>query len=112
MNDPEIILVVTTLDSIRDAKNLSRMLVNEKLCACVQIEQVKSLFEWEGKLSEEAEIRLTIKSVSENYEAIESAILEMHPYELPEIISIPVNHCYRPFSEWIADQSDQNTEEE
>ena len=112
MVEPEIILVITTLDSIRDAKNLSRTLVNEKLCACVQIEQVKSLFEWEGKLSEEAEIRLTIKTVSENYEAIESVILEMHPYELPEIISIPVNNSYRPFSEWVADQSDQNTEEE
>ena len=49
MQEPEIILVITTLDSIREAKNLSRILINEKLCACVQIEQVKSLFEWEGK---------------------------------------------------------------
>jgi periplasmic divalent cation tolerance protein len=110
MNEPEIILIMTTLDSIRDAKNLSKTLINEKLCACVQMEQIKSIFEWEGKLSEESEIRLTIKSISENYEAIESVILELHPYELPEIVSLPIQQCYRPFAEWVADQSDQNIE--
>ncbi len=112
MDEPEIILVITTLDSIRDAKNLSKTLVSEKLCACVQIEQVKSIFEWEGKLSEESEIRLTIKSISENYEAIEAVILELHPYELPEIISIPTHNVYRPFAEWVADQSDQNSDQD
>ncbi|OUT98424.1 MAG: hypothetical protein CBC01_03380 [Betaproteobacteria bacterium TMED41] len=111
MDTPEIILVITTLDSIRDAKNLSKTLMNEKLCACVQMEQIKSIFEWEGKLSEESEIRLTIKSISENYEAIESVILDLHPYELPEITSIPVLDCYRPYAEWVADESDQNVDE-
>ncbi|OUW00604.1 MAG: hypothetical protein CBD16_06320 [Betaproteobacteria bacterium TMED156] len=110
MSDPEIILIVTTLDSIRDARELSRTLVSEKLCACIQIEQVKSIFEWEGRISEESEVRLTIKSIAENYEDIESVILEFHPYELPEIISIPVLNVYRPFAEWVADQSEQDYE--
>ncbi len=111
MNEPEIILIFTTLDSIRDAKSLSKLLINEKLCACVHMEQIKSVFEWEGKLSEESEIRLTIKSISDNYDTIEAIILENHPYELPEILSIPTHNCYRPFAEWVADQSDQDLEE-
>ena len=110
MEMPEIIFVFTTLDSIRDAKNLSKLLVDEKLCACVQIEQVKSVFEWEGKVSEESEIRLTIKSISENYELIEALILEEHPYELSEIVSIPANNSYRPFAEWVADQSNNESD--
>ena len=111
MDEPTIILVVTTLDSIRDAKNLAKTLISEKLCACIQIEQVKSIFEWEGKMSEESEIRLTIKSVEENYGSIESVILELHPYELPEVICITRLSVYRPFAEWVADQSDQNNED-
>ncbi len=103
--DTEILFISTTVDSIKEARSIAKLLVEEKLCACVQIDQVRSIYNWDDEITEELESRLTIKTVVENYEIIESRLLEIHPYDLPEIISVPTIFCYKPFADWIVDQS-------
>ena len=100
-SESDIIIVFTTVDSVRDARSIARMLVEEGLAACVQIDQVRSVFEWDDVVDENLEFKMSIKTISENFSAIEEKILEVHPYELPEIISIPVVHSYGPFADWV-----------
>ena len=64
--DAEILFISTTVDSIKEARSIARLLVEERLCACVQIDQVRSIYNWDDEISEELESRLTIKTVVEN----------------------------------------------
>ena len=109
--DSEIIFVCTTVDSIKEARSIAKLLVEEKLCACVQIDQIRSIYNWEDEITEELESRLTIKTVADNYEIIEARLLEVHPYDLPEIVSIPTIFCYGPFAKWIGDHCKDLDEE-
>ena len=102
--DTEILFISTTVDSIKEARSIAKLLVEEKLCACVQIDQVRSIYDWNDEITEELESRLTIKTIAENYEIIESRLLEVHPYDLPEIVSVPTVFCYGPFANWITGQ--------
>jgi periplasmic divalent cation tolerance protein len=73
------------------AKSIATELLNQKLVACVQVSQpVKSIYYWEGKVEEATEIIVQLKTFSIYWQAIESKILELHPYSVPEIIATPV----------------------
>ena len=62
----DLIVVCTTVDSIKEARSISRILVEEKLAACIQINQVRSIFEWEDEVDESLEFKLSIKTVKKN----------------------------------------------
>ena len=100
----DLIVVCTTVDSIKEARSISKILVEENLAACIQIDQVRSLFEWEGEVDENLEFRISIKTVADNYEYVEEKLLEVHPYDLPEIISLPIVYAYGPYAEWVDNQ--------
>ena len=106
----DLIVVCTTVDSIKEARSISRILVEENLAACIQINQVRSIFEWEDEVDESLEFKLSIKTVADNYERIEEKLLEVHPYDLPEIISLPVMYAYGPYAEWVDNQCGENEE--
>ena len=104
----DLIVVCTTVDSIKEARSISKILVEENLAACVQIDQVRSIFEWEDEVDEALEFRISIKTVADNYDQVEEKLLEIHPYELPEIISLPIVHAYVPYAEWVDNQCGEN----
>ena len=106
----DLIVVCTTVDSIKEARSISRVLVEEKLAACIQINQIRSIFEWEDEVDESLEFKLSIKTVADNYERIEEKLLEVHPYDLPEIISVPIMYAYSPYAEWVDNQCGENEE--
>jgi len=106
----DLIVVCTTVDSIKEARSISRILVEENLAACIQINQVRSIFEWEDEVDETLEFKLSIKTVADNYERIEEKLLEVHPYDLPEIISVPIMYAYGPYAEWVDNQCGENEE--
>jgi periplasmic divalent cation tolerance protein len=106
----DLIVVCTTVDSIKEARSISRILVEENLAACIQINQVRSIFEWEDEVDESLEFKLSIKTVADNYERIEEKLLEVHPYDLPEIISVPIMYAYGPYAEWVDNQCGENEE--
>lgn len=98
----DIIAVLTTTDSIEQARAISAALVERKLAACVQVSSVESCYSWDGAIQNDQEFRLLIKTTKARYEDVQSAILQLHSYDLPAIVAIEFTHAYPPFAEWIA----------
>lgn len=80
---------------------IARALVEEKLAACVNISQVRSYFLWDGRLSDEREELMIIKTEKSLEDKIKSRIKELHPYELPEIIAVPIVGGDERYLDWI-----------
>ena len=99
------IAVFTTVDSEEQARKIAAALVDRKLAACVQVSSIESFYTWEGATQDEAEYRLMIKTVAERYAAVEAAIVELHPYELPAIYAVDLPRVYAPYAEWVSDNS-------
>lgn len=84
------ILVLTTVGSRDQAAAIAGALVAERLAACVQIAPIESWYRWQGAVEQAAEYRLHIKTTADVAPAAEARIRALHPYELPEIVTIPV----------------------
>jgi periplasmic divalent cation tolerance protein len=85
--DLDILTVTTTVGSLDDAKRLARDIVERHLAACVQLEPIAaSLYQWEGRLCEDPEVRLSIKTLPHLRSALEALFAEAHPYELPQFL--------------------------
>ena len=105
-NTAKHILVITTCPGTISAKKIAQDLVTEKLAACVNIiPGVQSFFSWVGKVDSANEHMLIIKTVSDNYDALERHIKKVHPYELPEIIAVPIEAGLTAYLEWISKNS-------
>jgi periplasmic divalent cation tolerance protein len=97
-------VVVTTVGTEDEANRLARELVSRRHAGCVNILPVaRSVYRWQGKVCEDSEFLLIIKSTAEEYPAIEVAIRELHSYELPEILSFQVSDGEPGFLKWIAE---------
>jgi periplasmic divalent cation tolerance protein len=100
---PEAIVVLCTIPEDFDALGLASELVERSLAACVQIGPgVTSVYRWQGALEKSAEKILLIKSRSELFGALLAAIKARHPYEVPEIVALPVSAGHAPYLEWLA----------
>ena len=100
-----VIAVFTNLPDSASAFNLARALVERRLAACVNVlAPATSFYRWEGRLHEEAETPLMVKTTRERYPEVEAAIRELHPYELPEIIALPVERGLEKYLGWVADE--------
>lgn len=98
-----VIAVLTNLPDSASAFNLARALVERRLAACVNVlAPATSFYRWEGRLQQEQETPLLIKSTTEAYDELERAIRELHPYELPEIIALPVERGLEKYLGWVA----------
>ena len=96
------ILVLTSCPGTITAKKIANTLVMERLAACVQIiPGVQSYFHWVGKVDNKEEVLLLIKATSGGYKALEKKIKALHPYELPEIISVPISGGFDKYLDWI-----------
>jgi periplasmic divalent cation tolerance protein len=97
-----VILVVTNLPDSESAFNLARQLVELRLAACVNVlPAVTSFYEWEGKLEQATEHTLVAKTLRARYAEVERAILERHPYTLPEIIAVDVTGGLPAYLRWV-----------
>ena len=100
----EFCLVLSTCPTQDVAESIAMMLVENKLAACVNIVPgLTSVYEWQGNIEKSQEYLLLVKTKSTAFPAVESAIMERHPYELPEIISIPLNNGLANYLSWIDD---------
>ncbi|MFZ4556549.1 MAG: divalent-cation tolerance protein CutA [Pseudanabaena sp.] len=89
MPDSELIVIMTTFPDLNLANNIAKILVEEKLAACVQVlPSMTSTYIWEGKLCQESEHLVLIKTIASNYEALAARLSSLHPYEVPEIIAL------------------------
>jgi len=86
------------------AQSLAVSLVETKLAACVNIlPAVQSVYQWKGKIERDEEVLLLIKTTQHMFPEIEAHILARHPYELPEIIAVPIVTGLKPYLQWIDD---------
>ena len=96
-------MVLTSFAAIDDAKPLIDNLLSKKLAACVQSFPIHSYYTWKGKVENNDEVLLFIKTVSSMYQKIEEEIKLHHPYETPEIIRIPITNGSQEYLGWISD---------
>ena len=98
-------LVVLTNFPDRDAATkLAQQLVERRLAACVNVlAQCNSVYRWKGTVEHAQEVPVLIKTRAALYQEVEAAIADFHPYELPEIIALPVVRGYAEYLEWISE---------
>jgi periplasmic divalent cation tolerance protein len=97
------LLVLTNLPDATTARQLATHLVEQRLAACVNIlAPCRSVYRWQGALEEADEIPLLIKTSAARYADLEAAIRAAHPYELPEIVAVPVTHGLPAYLGWVA----------
>jgi len=99
----KMIVVQTTTANAADAERLAEALVAERLAACVQIEPIRSLYVWKGQVERREEQRLSIKTQEALFEAVRARLRELHPYETPEIIALPVATGDAEYFAWLGD---------
>lgn len=105
------IVVATTVGTEEQANLLAEELVARRHAACVNIIKVhRSVYRWQSKLCDDCEYLLIVKSMASEYEAIETAIQELHSYELPEILAFEVARGEGRFLDWITASLDKDAE--
>jgi periplasmic divalent cation tolerance protein len=100
--DNEVLLVFITFASVDEAKCIASALVSEKLAACVSLlPGVESFYRWEGALQSGGEILGLIKTTTPAYPALQIRIRELHSYQVPEILAIPVSQGLPTYLDWV-----------
>lgn len=102
----DVLLVLTTLPDAETARSLAARLIDDQLAACVNmLAPCTSVYAWQGKVEEATEYPLLIKTAAARYEALEHCIRTLHPYELPEIIAVPVERGLPDYLAWVKTQT-------
>lgn len=97
------LIVLTCLPDRASAEMLAADLVENRLAACVNILQpCRSIYRWKGAVESAEEVPLLIKTTETRYPALEAAIRERHPYEVPEIVAVPVENGLQDYLAWLA----------
>lgn len=103
----DIIVIYCTVPSKKIAKDITKVLMKHKLAACVSmIENVKSVFSWDGEICEEKEILLMIKTRRANYGKVKLVIEDIHSYTVPEIIALPIVDCSEDYLKWLVKETE------
>ncbi len=97
-----VLLAFCTCPNEVVAEAIADTLVGEKLAACVNLlPGIRSIYAWQGEIQRDAEVMLLIKTSTARFVALTHRLPELHPYDLPEIIAIPVSHGLPPYLEWV-----------
>ena len=98
------LIVLTTAGSETEARKMAQTLVERRLAACVNIiPRIQSVYRWEGKVEETEECLLLIKTVKAHEDQVRTAIRELHTYDLPECIAIPIESGSAEYLKWLSD---------
>ena len=98
----EMLVILCTCPDEATASQLAGGLVGEQLAACVNIlPGIRSIYHWQGKISDDAEVLMVIKSLTSRFEELESWLLNHHPYDIPEIVALPVSRVSAEYRAWI-----------
>ena len=98
----DALFVLTTVADRANGLALAQALLERRLAACVNVgAPVDSLYHWRGRIETGREVPLTIKTRASLYSKVEAAIRELHDYELPEIVAVPISDGYAPYIGWL-----------
>ncbi|WP_266156993.1 divalent-cation tolerance protein CutA [Dyella silvatica] len=97
-----VLLCYCSCPDTASAQRLAETLVGESLAACVnRLPGVLSTYRWQGAVTTDDEVLLLIKTTAERFEALKTRLLELHPYELPELIAVPVDRGHATYLDWV-----------
>lgn len=101
---PAVTIVLTTIAADADAATLARTLIDERLAACVNVlAPMASIYRWNGKVEQQREQQIVIKTTDDRLTALEARIRQLHPYELPEFLILASNGGSAAYLEWVRD---------
>lgn len=96
------IVIYCTVPTKQDAKSIAKILLTQRLAACINImDKVQSIFSWHDEICEEKELLMMIKTKSTLFDRVKQAIKLTHPYNIPEIIALPIEQADSEYLEWI-----------
>ena len=99
---PHTLVVLVTCPNRATARRLAQALLRRRLAACVNlVPSVDSWFWWQGKIDRAREVLLLIKTTRAAMEPLRRAIVALHPYDVPEVIALPIRHGHRPYLDWV-----------
>ncbi len=102
----DAIVVLVTTPSPERATEIARALVEERLAACGNVVPgLRSIYRWEGTVQDEEEALLVLKTTRARFDALRDRVLALHPYEVPEVIALPVEAGSARYLAWIADET-------
>jgi periplasmic divalent cation tolerance protein len=102
----DTLLVLSNLPDRASADRVAQALVERRLAACVNIlAPCRSVYRWQGAVESAEEHPLLIKTTADRYPAVEEAIRGLHPYELPEIVAVPLSAGLPGYLQWVADET-------
>ena len=103
---PQTIMVLTNVPDMATAQKIARELVEQRLAACVNIlPVVQSVYRWQGTVEETSEVTVLAKTVFPRYAELEETIKALHPYDVPEIIALPIVHGLPNYLGWIEQET-------
>lgn len=103
MSQQTACVVITTTPGRAEARSLAKALLKNRMAACVQLMPIESFYTWDGELHDDDEILLLIKTQAELFPALEAFIKEVHSYQVPEIIQLPVTNGSDTYLRWIGE---------
>lgn len=103
-DDREAVVVLVTAPPDR-AAGLARSLVEARLAACVATMPIQSTYRWKGEIHEDAEVQLVLKTTRDRFAAIEAHLREHHPYEVVEVLALPIVAGGAPYLAWLRDET-------
>ena len=96
------IVVFVTAGDMDTAERIGKTLVEEHLAACVNVVPgIRSFYRWEGAVADDSEFLLIIKTQSSRFEALKARVLDLHAYDLPEIVGLPIEMGHEAYLDWI-----------
>jgi periplasmic divalent cation tolerance protein len=102
----EPILVITNLPSRDAALKLAHKLIEARLAACVNVmAECTSVYRWKGKIETAPEVPLFIKTLKAHFPQLEQMVRQYHPYELPELIAVPISDGLKAYLDWLASET-------
>jgi periplasmic divalent cation tolerance protein len=103
--EPTVMVVLMTAPDEATGTDLAARLVEERLAACVNVVPgVRSVFRWDGKVQDELEVMLVGKTVESSVDALRARVLELHPYDVPELLVFPVARGHGPYLDWVREE--------
>jgi len=105
----EPLLILTNVPDVASAEKLAHALIERRAAACVNVfAACRSIYRWQGTVETADEIPLLIKTTAENYPLVEEIVCAQHPYDVPELIAIPITHGLPAYLDWLATETEKH----
>jgi periplasmic divalent cation tolerance protein len=99
----DAMVVLTTLPDAGKAAEIARVLVDERLIACANVlPEVRSIYRWQGKVNDEHEVLVVLKTSAQRLARVQQRLRELHPYDVPEMLALRVEAGWPPYLDWLA----------